>query len=96
MRCLLCGGCCKLMSPKSAPFRCPDLIRRDGLYFCRAYDRSPELCRRFNHEGFEFCPYGLNELGLSVENDRAELEDRVARGVAIIQTLGKTPNRADG
>jgi len=87
MQCLHCGGCCKSMSPKSAPFRCPDLVRIEGYYFCRRYESSPELCRRFNFEEFRYCPYGMNELGLSDPDDLEIMQQRAADGDRIIADI---------
>ena len=87
MQCLHCGGCCKSMSPKSAPFRCPDLIRIEQYYFCRNYENSPELCQRFNFEEFRYCPYGMNELQLSDPEDMETLQQRVADGERIITAI---------
>lgn len=87
MHCLHCGGCCKTMSPKSAPFQCPDLIQREGMYFCRCYERSPEICRNFGFDDQPACLFGLNELRLSYPEDREIIEERRERGIRIIREL---------
>ena len=87
MECLHCGGCCKTMSPRSAPFVCPDLIRRGAYYFCRCYEHSPQLCQKFNFEEFCYCPYGMNELNLSYPKDKEILRERVEQGAYLIAKL---------
>ncbi|GAK57694.1 hypothetical protein U27_04661 [Candidatus Vecturithrix granuli] len=90
MYCLHCGGCCKTMSPKSGPFPCPDLIRVQGLYFCRCYERRPDICRNFYFDDLLFCPYGLNQLQLDYPADEAVLWERVERGRQILARLHET------
>ncbi len=75
------------MSPLSAPFPCPMLIRRGDIYLCRDYEHSPQLCQGFDFEELRYCPYGLNELQLSDPEDRDILKDRVARGARLIAEL---------
>lgn len=75
------------MSPKSAPFPCPDLVRQGDLYFCRHYERSPDICKNFEFPEHPACPYGLNELGLSYPEDIEIIQDRIQRGAAIIREL---------
>lgn len=84
MRCVHCGICCMTMSPKSAPFPCPFLVRRGDIYFCGCYDSRPAICRNFNITDREYCPYALNRLRLSYPEDEAILEDRIARAAPII------------
>ncbi len=87
MQCLHCGGCCKTMSPISAPFPCPALIQCGEIYLCRDYEHSPQLCQNFDFEDFRYCPYGLNELQLSETKDRGIIEDRVKRGARLIEKV---------
>ncbi len=90
MHCLHCGGCCLLMSPKSAPFRCPDLIQKEGYYFCRCYKQRPQICQDFWFEEFLFCPYGLNKLRLSYPEDKEKLWERKEKGACLINELRQT------
>lgn len=94
MYCLHCGGCCQTMSPKSAPFPCPDLVRLQGLYFCRYYERSPQICRNFYFDDQLFCPYGLNQLQLTYPEDEVILWERVAKGKQLIITLEEAKKSA--
>ena len=87
MYCLHCGGCCQTMSPKSAPFPCPDLVCVQGLYFCRCYERRPQICQDFYFDDQLFCPYGLNRLQLAYPDDKAILWERVEKGKQLIIKL---------
>lgn len=87
MECLHCGGCCTVMSPKSAPFPCPDLLERAGYYFCRCYPWRPRICRDFEFPEFPFCPYGMNRLRLAYPEDEAQLKARAAAGQRLLQAL---------
>ena len=89
MQCLHCGGCCKSMSPKSAPFRCPDLIRTGAYYFCKYHAGKPRICREFDFVDALYCPYGMNELRLSYPEDDATLRDRVETGRRLLDNLSQ-------
>lgn len=89
MHCLHCGICCKQISPKSAPFTCPDLVRTGDYYFCKCYAHSPRLCQEFDVIDIEYCPYGLNHLQLSYPEDEAILQERVETGRRLIEELNR-------
>ncbi len=84
MHCLHCGGCCKAFSPKSAPFPCPYLVRKEGFYFCGIYERRHAICRGFYFDDMDVCPYGLNELHLSYPEDEKIIRERIEKGARLI------------
>ncbi|MBD3305991.1 hypothetical protein GF339_06375 [candidate division KSB3 bacterium] len=76
-----------MVSPKSAPFPCPDLLRIEDFYFCRCYARRPQICRDFDFEEFVYCPFGMSTFNLFSPEDDVQLKERIEKGVWLLETL---------
>ena len=93
MDCLYCGDCCLRMSPKSAPFPCPDIIQDDTFCFCGCYKQRPQSC--INHSfPFRFCPIGVEKLGLQNPQDIAQRIDAGFKRICILTPTEEPKNEA--
>jgi hypothetical protein len=85
MDCLHCGDCCLRMSPLSAPYKCPLLIKEGTYFLCSDYENRPDGCKNHSFDS-RFCPIGLSILKpSSIE----EIRYRIDEGYRMICELLK-------